>query len=330
MMSHPVPGSKYYLPAETKRKKEIERRLTGTFETWGYDEVIPPTLVFAGFSSAAENAGLDEKAYRLVDRQGNLLTLRADLTIPVAHLAASLLDTQSPLRLYYLGNVFRAEEPGTGRQEEFFQAGVELIGAGGVAADLELTVLAVEALKNTGLDSFRVGIGDVSVVEGLLDGAGADPRAKDRARAALSSRNYVEYRQTVQPLSPASPVQELLLDIPSMQGGSEILRRISSAVHLGVEVRKSLADLSEVYRALCDHGLEDHVYLDLSIMRGFRYYTGLVLEGYVPGLGHPVVGGGRYDRLLSQFGKDAPAAGFAVNVDLLLTVPQSQARADLS
>jgi ATP phosphoribosyltransferase regulatory subunit len=332
-------SGRYYLPADALVRRRIESGLSRTFEARGYCEIIPTTLVGLGLEQLApdglgNSGGADSSrgpkavgctqhsrhdlegectSYVVLTRDGNLLTLCSDLTTPVAALAARhLLSADGPTRLYYSGTVFRAQKPGSGRPEERRQVGAELIGRGatGVQADAEILSMAAEGLINIGLRDFCIGLSDAKLLSAILDAAGAQGDTGERIRSALAARDYVLYGELVSSLDGAAVSVELLRRLPHLHARAEVLEALRTA-----DVCEAGGGLVRTLDALDNRGLGRFFRLDLAITRRFRYYTGVVFEGYAPGCGNAVIGGGRYDNLLAYFGTSAPAAGFAVDVD---------------
>ena len=117
-------------------KRQLEQALRTLFTSWSYDELIPPTFEYADTLASEAGTQIAEEMYRFTDRDGRTLALRPDLTVPTARVVGTrLYDQPMPLRLFYVGPVFRYERPQAGRQREFTQAGIELVGAGTPAAD---------------------------------------------------------------------------------------------------------------------------------------------------------------------------------------------------
>ena len=332
-------SGRYYLPADALVRRRIESGLSRTFETRGYHEIIPPMLVGLGLAQfgpdgpgnsggmnsscgseaagCAEHSGHDLEgectSYVVLTRDGNLLTLCSDLTTPVAALAARhLLSADGPTRLYYSGTVFRAQKPGSGKPEERRQVGAELIGEGatGVQADAEILSMAAEGLISIGLHDFCIGLNDAGLLSAILDAAGARGDTRQRIRSALAARDYVLYGELVSSLNGAAAGIDLLNRLPHLHARAEVLEALRTP-----GVYEAAEGLGQTLDALDNRGLGRYFRLDLAITRRFRYYTGIVFEGYAPGCGNAVIGGGRYDNLLAYFGASAPAAGFAVDVD---------------
>ena len=177
---------------DAARKRGMENELARLFLSWGYQEVVTPTFEYYETLRASAPETADDSTFRFFDRSGRMLALRPDMTTPIARVAVMRMREQPlPLRLFYLANVFRQEETQAGRQCEFYQAGVELLGAGGVAADAEVVALAVEALLAAGLSDFQVCLGQVDFISGIMAEAGLDAVTAHKVKQALIERNMV-------------------------------------------------------------------------------------------------------------------------------------------
>ncbi|CEP67581.1 Histidine-tRNA ligase/ATP phosphoribosyltransferase regulatory subunit [Moorella glycerini] len=311
-------GVRDLLPAEAAALRKLEQELVAFFQSWGYQEVLTPTFEFVETFQAGSPAGDEGSLYKFIDRQGRVLTLRPEMTAPIARLVATSLRREAlPLRLCYSARVFRYEEPQAGRLREFHQAGVELIGAGGEAADGEIIALAVETLLQAGLQDFRLGIGQVAVTKGVLQDLGLPQEAVARIKVALAGKDLVGLERLVNEYNLAGSKRRQLELLATLHGGREALEE-ARANFIQTGAAAALAGLERVWQALTAYGLEKWLFIDLGILRDFDYYTGIVFEGYVPGLGVPVCGGGRYDGLLGQFGYPCPATGFALGLERVL------------
>lgn len=318
------------LPPEAAALRQLEQRLLNCFRSWGYQEVMTPTFEFATTFQAGSPAGEEGALYKFIDRQGRVLALRPEMTAPIARLVAtSLRRRELPLRLGYSARVFRYEEPQAGRRREFHQAGVELIGAGGVAGDVEIIALAVESLAQAGLEDFRLGLGQVAVTKGVLQDLALPPEAVAGIKSALASKDLVALERLYDEYHLEGERRRRLELLATIHGGREALEE-ARACFGRTAAAASLAELSRVWEALGAAGLEKWLFIDLGILRDFDYYTGIVFEGYVPGLGAPVCGGGRYDGLLAQFGYPCPATGFALGLERLLLARGETAPASLA
>lgn len=303
------PGLRDWAPEDLARLRTLEARLRNAFEAWGYREVATPALEYLETWQRG-GGGPASALFVVVDRTGELLALRPEMTVPVARFVATRWP-EKVARLYYVGPVFRGGELGRGDGREFVQAGVERVGDGGPDADAEVVALAVEALRQAGVREVRVGLGHAGFLRALLDAANLPEEERRSLGAALLRRDFVTVSSH---LSAAPPhVREALADLPALRG-SDALRR---ARRVGVG-REALDELEAVWEALEAYGVVQAVEVDVGIVRDFDYYTGVVFEAYAAGVGAPVLGGGRYDGLLARFGDPRPAVGFAVHVERAL------------
>ncbi len=311
-------GVRDLLPEEAWRKRESENLLAALFHRWGYREVVTPTFEYYEALAAGRGIEQEEQVYKFLDRQGHILTLRPDMTMPIARLVATRMKEELlPLRLFYIANVFSYEDPQAGRQREFYQAGVELIGSAEENADAEVIALAVEAMKKSGLRNFRVTVGQVDVFNGLVEELKLREADIKRLKATVANKNFVGLQELLAECDVAVADRDRFLQVMAMHGGPEILAAATELV-ANPKSRNALQNLVRIKELLAHYNLADYVSYDLGLLRGLDYYTGIVFEGYTTALGFPVCGGGRYDRLLGQFSYPVPATGFALGLERLL------------
>jgi ATP phosphoribosyltransferase regulatory subunit len=313
-------GVTIYLPEEAARLRGLQERLLGVFRLWGYREVMTPTFEFFDLLALGTDQALQERMFKMIDRDtGRMLALRADVTPQIARLAATRLrDRPKPYRLAYRTNVFRYDEPRVGRQREFYQAGVELIGLAELEADAETIAMAIEAFRAAGLERFQIDVGQVEFVRGALEGLGSDVATLAALRDSLLRKDRAELARLTADLAVPAATADLLLALPELHGRPEAVLDRAGRLVQNARSEQALAGLAEVLRLLAAYGVADAVAVDLGEVRGFDYYSGLTFEGYVDGFGAELVGGGRYDHLLARFGAPAPATGFAFDLNRLL------------
>ena len=318
-------GARIYLPDEAARKRHVETRLLDVFARWGYREIVTPTFEYADVLATGTDAGVQENMFKLVDREtGRLLALRADITPQIARIVATRLrDEGKPIRLAYVTNVFRYDEPQVSHYREFYQAGVELIGLDQPEAEVEIIAMAVEGLRALGLERFQLDLGHPDFFRGLLEEVKAPAAAQRELRAALARKDAATLERLVAELAPAAHVAEALRALPTLFGHEVVLERAQAHARNERSAR-ALANLTEVYRLLTIYGLADTVLPDLGEVRGFDYYSGTYFEAYVAGFGASVAAGGRYDHMLARFGYDCPAVGFAFDLGRALAVMEAQ------
>lgn len=309
-------GFRDVLPAEAAEREALTSVLGEAFSAWGYGPVETPVAEKLDALEAAAGP-LQGTAFRLLDLDGQMLALRPDMTVPIARLAASRLSGETgPHRFRYVADVFREHESLRGQARQFTQAGVELIGEAGPAADAEVIAVLVEGLRACGLEGFSVAVGDVAVFSAIVAAAGRDETWGEAVFRAAHEGNLVELDRLAGEPGVAPQAARALREVPRLRGGVEAIQaaRVSAA---GCGCDAALDSLAETFALLEAAGVGDSVRVDLSVMRGFGYYTGIVFEAYAPGLGVPLAGGGRYDGVLARFGAPWPAAGFALGFERL-------------
>jgi ATP phosphoribosyltransferase regulatory subunit len=317
-------GLKDYLPGAVANLRNIEYRVLDCMEKWGYNQIVTPTLEFYDTVGVASST-LDRKLFKLLDQNGRTLVLRSDMTAPIARVVASLLKDQSfPLRLSYHANVFRAFEAEAGRESEFFQTGVELVGDESSDADAEVIALAIASLQSAGVKKFKIALGHVGFLNGLLNEILKDREEEQTAlKECLLNRDYVGYRQLLKQFSLDVHKEKELEGILRLRGGEEICAQ-ARLVTQDRTAQQSIQHLCEIWDVLKAYGVSEHVLIDLTMIGDFSYYTGMTFEGYAADLGFPVCSGGRYDNLLTQFGRPAPATGFALKTTRIMEVTDKE------
>lgn len=311
-------GVKDYLPGAVAKLRQIEREVLACMQRWGYEQIITPTMEFYDTVGVA-SATSDQKLFKLLNNRGTTLVLRSDMTAPIARVVSSLLkESAFPHRLSYHSNVFRSIEEEAGREAEFFQTGVELVGDSSPEADAEVVALAIASLKAAGVDRFKIAIGHVGFLNGLFEELLAGRTEEQEAlKACLLGRDYVGYREKLNSLELDVSVQKELEGILRLRGGQEICEQ-AALLRTNAKGRESIEQLCEIWDVLKAYDVCEHVLIDLTMIGDFSYYTGMTFEGYAADLGFPVVSGGRYDNLLAQFGRPAAATGFALKTTRIL------------
>lgn len=306
-------GMRDLLPEEVTVQERLEKDILALFRKWSYQKVLTPTLEFC--ACVQPDIEQDNLLYKFFDREGRILALRPELTMPIARLVSTRMrGADLPLRLCYGADVYRNT---TVRHREFRQVGVELVGSDQELADAEVIALAVEAIATLGLKNYQFNLGHMGIFSGLMLEAGVDEGMQAKLEEALARKDMVGVESWVRQSGLPERVQELLLRLPHFHGGEEILDEVLLWSERSA-IREAVESLRRIYRYLRDFGVQASVSLDLGILRGFSYYTGAVFEGYVPGMGFPVVEGGRYDTLYADFGVPQPATGFAIHLGNLL------------
>ena len=322
-------GTGDLLPKEAATTANIERAVLKLLRQYGYDQVVTPTLEYLEtLTTGGTSQPLDQRLFKMSDRSGRTLALRHEMTTPIARLVSTRMKSAvMPLKLSYSGVVFRREHTLPGRQCEFRQAGVELLGAASPCADAEVIALAVECLKSAGLVDFELCLGQVEFASGLMEALSLTPETIEHLKAAIESHDIVALDRQVESLSLSKSAVEALKAVPYLHGGREIIDR-AYTLAFSERSRRALDNLSEIYRLLEVYGVVDKVVFDLGLIRDFSYYTGMVFEAYAPGLGYSIAGGGRYDHMLKDFGLACPATGFALGIERVMLALEQAGNAE--
>jgi ATP phosphoribosyltransferase regulatory subunit len=306
------------LPEEVLKRRFLENKISKLFAQWGYQEIITPTFEF--YETLAKGAGtiIKKGMIKFFDREGNIIAFRPEMTTSIARVASNKMQPEpKPLRLYYIGNVFRYDDK-VGNQREFCQAGVELIGINNNKSDAEVVALAIECLKNSGLKKFFIDIGHINFFNGIMESIKVKEERKQEIKKAILNKDFVLLEKILSFKDIKDKEKEFILKIPTLRGKEEVLEEAEKMINNKLSI-SALKEIKEVYNLLRDYGLEEYVLIDLGIIRDFDYYTGIIFEGYTDYLGFPVCGGGRYDKLCSRFGENLPSTGFAVGLERLIT-----------
>lgn len=308
-MIHPIPsGTRDVLPDEMRELRAITDALRGVFEAEGYGEVWTPTLEYEEVLRRADVGA--EPAYRVFDDHGEVLALRSDMTVPIARVVATrYAGAEPPLRLHYTAHAYRAVKPHRGQMREFLQSGIELVGVPAPDGTADVLRIMCRALDATGLQGYRIGLGDASLYPALLRSLEVPEAAVATLLRELVTRDFVGLEREVRELGLSGADAKLLIDVPQMRGGLGDFAAEGPIADVMGGLRRVIEQLGA--------SDADRVIFDLGLSRGLGYYTGAVFDVLDPALGQPIGGGGRYDDLLGRFGRPLPAVGFALGIDRL-------------
>lgn len=322
---HTPEGVRDIYSSECARKQVLQENLHGLLKKYGYHTIETPTFEFFDIFSQEIGTTPSRDLYKFFDREGNTLVLRPDITPSIARCAAKYYgDETFPVRLCYMGNTFINNSSYQGRLKEITQSGAELIGDNSVAADGEILALVVNALKVAGLQEFQIGVGHVDFFRGLAKAAGLEEETELELVELISNKNFFGVEELLDSLHLSGDLRELFSMLGNICMSEELLLRAKKLSVSYPDVLHALEHLEELTQVLKYYGVEKYISIEPGMLSTYHYYTGIIFSGYTFGSGEPVVKGGRYDKLLTYFGKDAPAIGFAVVVDQLLAALSRQ------
>lgn len=309
-------GTRDLIFEECEAREQIRSQLYRLFQSRGYGEAATPGIEFYDLFCQEGSRFQQEDMFKLTDQKGRLLVLRPDCTVPIARLtAARLSGLSTPIRLFYGQTIFRSAPEMRGKSSEVYQIGAELIGTGNRKADLEILELAARCLKNSSNGGFRMEICHIGYFRALIDSLNVGQEVKEQLRTLIEQKNHGALIDVLNRFDGSKAVDALKC-LPRLFGGEEVFAQAGALFDQG-GAAQALDDLKAAYFSLKKLGLADDVTVDLGLVHHSQYYTGVIFQGYLDGLGEPVLSGGRYDKLIGNFGRDLPATGFGINVDLL-------------
>ena len=320
-----VKGTRDLLPEEMAKRRWVFERIREVFERYNFHEVLTPTFEYTELFKLRSGEEVVEQLYAFDDKGGRNLSLRPDMTSSVARLYVnSFQNAPKPIKWYYMANMFRYEEPQSGRFREFWQAGVELLGSDKVEADAEVIALFVESYLATGLEDFTVNIGDRVLLDefarmlGVEDDTGL-MRLIDK-KDKMSREDFVG---ALREFGLSDGGVEKVLALVGIKGLPDEVLPKAEELFTSDEAKAEIKRLYELVDLLDAYGVSKWIRIDLGIARGFDYYTSIVFEAIAPndlGIGS-IGGGGRYDNLIEVFGgKPTPATGFAIGIERLIPI----------
>ncbi len=314
---HTPEGVRDIYGSEFIQKFELQQQLYHLLAAEGYQGIETPTFEFFDVFSREVGTVPSRELYKFFDREGNTLVLRPDITPSIARAVSKYFHDETPIRLCYMGNTFINYDKYLGRLKESTQLGAELMGDGSIEADVELLSLLIKALKEAGLKEFQVSIGQVMFFKSLLKDAGIDSETEKRLRQLISDKNRFGTEELLSDCELPNELRQIFLEMTALSGGIEVLARARELTS-NEDALLALKHLEKIYEGLKELSREAYISFDLGMLSKYNYYTGIIFRAYSYGYGEPVVKGGRYDTLLSHFGRQLPAVGFAIVIDQLM------------
>jgi ATP phosphoribosyltransferase regulatory subunit len=304
-----------FAPQATAARRRIAETLLGVFERWGFARVITPAFEYEDVLALGLGPSGRAAAIRFVEpSSGQVVALRPDITPQIARLIATRFREETgAVRLCYEGTVVRLER-GARSQRELIQAGVELAGVSGPQGDAEVIALGAAALQEAGLGRPTIDLGHLGLAREVLDAVDLPPSDRAHARRCIGKRDGTGLEAVLASARGSKAAVAFAALLPELSGPPSIL----AAAHKKAPtagVRRALADLQAIVDAIGDRDVKARVHVDLGEVRGFDYYTGVRVQGFVEGAPDAVLKGGRYDDLLGRYGRPSPAVGFAIDVE---------------
>ncbi len=321
---HTPEGVRDIYNAECEKKMLLEHRLHHRLHLYGFQDIQTPAFEFFEIFNEERGTVSAKEMYRFFDREGNTLVLRPDMTPSIARCMAKYYrEEELPVRFCYSGNTFINNSSYQGKLKESTQLGAELINDASIEADAEMLALTVECLLDAGLTKFQVEVGHADFFRGLMEEAGMNEEEEEALRILIENKNMFAVEELISEKNLPEAVKSVIMKLPELFGTLDGLLAVCREIKNPKAV-VALERLERLYAMMSDYGLEQYITFDLGMLSKYNYYTGIIFRAYTLGTGDAVVTGGRYDSLVGQFGKDAPAIGMAVLVDQLMSALSRQ------
>lgn len=312
-------GMRDLILGECETKKKIQLEIENTLDKWGYQEVVTPTIEYYKTYNIGFDDMQEEDMYKFFDASGKIIMLRADMTIPIARVVATKFkEAPMPLRFRYCADVFKVHEELSGLQNEISDCGVELIGVDEKSGDLEILATAMEALKVVKDKKCILEIGNVNYFREACRVLNLSEENISVLGNLIGKKSLISLEEYVKTLQLDKDAQQFFLELPWMSGDYRVLEKARKYAW-NTTLNTLLDDLLRLYENLSTLGYEN-INFDLGKISNLNYYTGIIFEAFVEGVGTRIMSGGRYDTLIGKYGRDLPAVGFSIKLDALIDI----------
>ncbi len=309
---------------EYRAKLFVEEQLMAKMKLYGFENIETPTFEYFDIFSEERGSVSAKDMYKFFDREGNTLVLRPDITPSIARCIAKYYrDCTEPVRLSYRGQTFINSNEYQGKPKEFTQIGAELVSDASVEADAEMIALTVECMQAAGLKEFQIEIGEVGFFKAIVREAGLEEDDIDEMRALINDKNSFGLEDLMRRYYIDERLSKIIVNLPTLFGPPEKLKDFKALTD-NADAIASIERLEKIYNLLKLYGYERYISFDLGMLSKYRYYTGIIFNAYTYGTGDAIISGGRYDNLIGQFSKPAPAIGMAVIVDRMMAALMRQ------
>ncbi|RLG03553.1 MAG: histidine--tRNA ligase [Thaumarchaeota archaeon] len=310
------------LPREVALKRRIEDVIREVFKLYGYLEVETPTVEYYELFALKSGEEIRERMFDFIDKGGRRVVLRPEVTASIARLVASKLKAAAPpLRLGYIADCYRYDEPQWGRRRRFWQGGFELIGSKDPLADAEILEVSYEVFNRIGLRDQYFKVGHIGILREILRSYHVDEGVQDRILTLLDRKMVVEAFDLMKENGVDEDGVQVIRELMKLEGTDlrRILADASNLLSPWKEACKDLEDLCEIIDLAREGGVKSRIVVSLGLARGLEYYTGFIFEQSVPDIRIALNGGGRYDNLIELFGgKPTPAVGCAIGITRIM------------
>ena len=317
-------GTRDFLFDEMRQRKQAEGTLRKVFESYGYQEIKTPLFEELSLFTTKSGEEIVDQLYNFKDKSDRDLTLRPEITAPVARLYLNELEKTAtkPIKLYYYGSCFRYERPQKGRFRQFWQFGCELIGAKTPQGEAEVIALCSDAIQSLGITTADVNLNHLGIIRGLFRHFNISTEKQREIMVIIDKGDkdlLIESLSGDEPVIDNDELNQILLKLIDLVGDKSIISDVEDLIAPYDEPKEALNELKELISLLESFQVENYT-LNLGVARGLDYYTGIVFEIYVPELGaqKQICGGGSYSLVKVFGGREVESTGFALGFDRLM------------
>jgi len=317
---HTPEGFRDIYGSEYLKRQIVNNVLYDTIKKYKYMSIDMPAIEYFDIFSSNIGTIPSNELYKFFDKEGHTLVLRPDFTPSIARVAATYFaDYADTLRFMYSGSTFVNSSDLQGKLKESREVGCELIGDGSVEADYEVISIILDCAKELKIEDFQISIGNVEFFKGLCKEYVFDEKTEEDLRDMISNKNYFGAKGILDSTDISEDVKDSILSISELYGSCDCLDKALTIAN-NDKSKDAISRLKKLYSLVKASGREKYISFDLGMLSKYNYYTGIVFRGYTYGSGDAIFKGGRYDKLLNEFGKNSPAIGFAATVDQLVGV----------
>jgi len=323
-----VRGMRDFLPKDAEKMRHVEQTARELARLYGYEEVITPVVESYDLLAAKAGEEIRLRMYAFNDMGGRKVALRPEFTASIARLVATKLRTApKPLRLFCVGSLYRYDEPQYGRFREFWQANYELMGSSKPEADAEILTITNDLLKRLGIRNHYLKIGHMGILREILSQEGMNEDQQNQVMQLLDKKRWEEALTLIQDSGISEQCLTTLRNVLEIKGKepARVVKKIMEAVKEYEKAVAAAENLREILDLATQSKVKFKTLIEAGFARGLEYYTGMIVEAYVPELDFALEGGGRYDRLIELFGGEpTPAVGVASGIDSIVLAMKRQ------
>lgn len=310
-------GFRDFYPEENSARQKVFGKIEEAVKNCAFRKIDSPAVEEVDLYRVKSGEGILDETFNFEDHGGREITLIPELTPTVARMIQDRKDLTKPIKWYSIPRCWRYESPQKGRLREFYQLNCDIIGVDNAETDAEVLYTATEVMRNLGLEeSYQIKLNDRRLLESIVKSYGVDQTEK--VMKIIDDKEKMseqEFTEELTDLGLDKSVAVKVEDLTSISGKiDEKISDIEEKIPKDKQAREAFERLKELEEYLEAYEIQDRCRIDLSIVRGLDYYTGLVFEGFdTRGDYRAIFGGGRYNNYLGLFGdQNLPAIGFGM------------------